>query len=253
MDIWYPGAERRPLGAQSENPIRPRIFVVHTMVGHLRGTDGMFRRGGYDGTESHFGIGGPQDPELDGAVYQWQRLDYSADAQAAGNVYCTSVETADGGDPDNPWSDAQLLALVKLGTWWARNVDAPARIVTSTSQHGFSYHRAFDAWNPNKHSCPGTVRLRQYTNVVIPAIAKQLTAAREQTKPSAPTLGRTVGVGDNGDDVRAVQILVRVKPDGAFGPITAAAVVVWQQRKNLTADGMFGPACARAAGWTWKG
>ena len=83
----YPAAEWRPLGEQTEPGITPRILIVHTMVGYLRSTDTMFRKQGYTGTESHFGVGGPWDSsDLDGAVWQWQSIDRQADAQNAGMV-----------------------------------------------------------------------------------------------------------------------------------------------------------------------
>lgn len=258
MELWYPKAQRKPLGPQTEHVIRPRIFIVHTMVGSLRGTHGMFSRNGYTGTESTFGIGGPGD--LDGVVYQWQRLDYSADAQGAGNAYSTSVETADRANPNNPWSDAQLEALIDLGTWWAKNVGAPARIVDSTIDRGFGWHRQFKVWNPNNHSCPGDVRLKQYRRDVIPAIAARLEAPVKLTAANVrdpatgkPILRRMLSEGDDGPDVRLLQHLVNVRVDGDFGAKTHVAVLAWQRKNALEPDGVFGPASARAAGWIWKG
>lgn len=258
MDLWYPKAERKPLGSQTENRITPRIFVVHTMVGHLRGTDSMFRRNGYHGTESHFGIGCPTDAGLDGDVWQWQRLDYSADAQGAGNAYCTSIETADGGKPESAWSDKQLAALIDLGTWWARQVGAPAKLVTSTSQKGFGFHRQFKTWNPNNHSCPGNTRLRQYLRVVIPAIGDNLNGNRNGNlngpkTAGRPSLSRVLRERVTGQDVRQVQHLVSVRLDNDYGPKTSEAVKTWQAKKKTTPDGVFGPVSCRAAGWTWKG
>jgi peptidoglycan hydrolase-like protein with peptidoglycan-binding domain len=233
------------------------------MVGNLASTDRMFRANGYTGLESHFGLGGPHDSGLDGAVWQWQSLGYSADAQAAGNGYGTSVETADGGNPDNPWSSAQLDALVELGTWWARQVGAPGRMVTSMGGSGFGYHRQFHDWNLHGHTCPGDVRLRQYTRLVLPRIALKMAggpkhAAAPGEKPTTsvterPSLARTLCVVTHGADVRLVQHLVGALLDDHYGPRTAAAVTRWQHTKNLTPDGVFGPASCRAAGWTWKG
>src|SRR3989304_3598197 len=55
----YPGAAWKPLGTQSEPAMTGHhLVIVHTMVGYLYSTDGMFRQGGDDGTESHFGVGG---------------------------------------------------------------------------------------------------------------------------------------------------------------------------------------------------
>jgi peptidoglycan hydrolase-like protein with peptidoglycan-binding domain len=249
MDQWYPHAARKPLGTQNEPSIgTPRVFVVHTMVGYLKGTDSMFRRQGYTGTESTFGLGGPWDgTALDGAVWQWQTLGRQADAQGAGNAYATSVETSDGGVATRPWSPAQVRALILLGAWWARATRNPPRLVTSPDDRGFGYHRQFKAWNPNNHSCPGNVRLAQYLQEVIPGIARQLAPAE-----GPYLLRRTLRLGMSGDDVKRMQEVVGCRQDGDFGPITEEHVKDWQTSKRLMADGVFGPKSAAAAGWLYR-
>lgn len=173
MNGRYPGAVWRPLGAQTEPSIgRPRILIVHTMVGFLRGTNDLFRRQGYQGTESHFGIGGPWDPGLDGTIWQWQDITFQADAQNAGNAYATSIETSDGGDPSRPWSAHQLKALVDLMVWWCRETGNPPRLVTGTSGSGIGYHAQFPAWAPDGRPCPGRVRIKQLLDYVIPTAAR---------------------------------------------------------------------------------
>lgn len=185
MQTLYPSAQYRPLGSQTQSYIgKPRILIAHTMVGTLPGTDSFFRQGGYTGTEAHFGVGGPwEGSQYDGQVYQWQVLDYSADAQYAGNAYATSVETSDGGNPGNPWSAKQLQALIALGVWWCQQTGAPARLVASPSQSGFGYHEQFPEWNQSGHRCPGPVREAQWRDVVIPAVAAAL---RPTSKPNLP-------------------------------------------------------------------
>lgn len=250
MDQWYPQATRKPLGEQSEPAITPRVFIVHTMVGFLAGTDAMFRRQGYTGVESTFGLGGPWDgTALDGVVWQWQTLGRQADAQGAGNAYATSVETSDGGSAARPWSPAQVRSLILLGAWWCQQTGNPPELVRSPTGRGLGYHRQFKEWNPNNHSCPGDVRLGQYLQDVIPGIVRYL-------RPPAPapyTLRRVLREGMTGDDVKRVQSLVRCEPDGDFGPITTEHVIDWQREKRLVADGIFGPKSAAAAGWAFVG
>lgn len=53
-------------------------------------------------------------------------------------------------------------------------------------------------------------------------------------------------VGSRGAEVRCLQRKVGVVADGIFGPITAAAVMVFQSNHGLAADGMVGP-LSRAA------
>lgn len=176
MQPRYPAAVWRPLGPQLEPKIgTPRVLIFHTMVGNLTGTDRMFRNGGYAGTESHFGVGGPWEPgDLDGVVWQWQPIDRQADAQGDGNAYATSIETADGGDPDRPWTDKQVTALVRLGVWWCQQTGHPARLVDLPTQAGFGYHSQFRAWNASRHSCPNPARIGQLKTVIIPRVASAL-------------------------------------------------------------------------------
>lgn len=183
----YPGAVLKLLGPQTEPLIHPRILVFHTMVGYLKSTDALFRTNGYSGVESSFGVGGPWDGVgLDGAVWQWQFTDRQADAQAAGNAFCDSVETSDGGDPDRPWSQKQQKSLIDLTVWWCRQTGSPCRLVTSETDHGIGYHRQFADWNPNAHSCPGNVRLAQLKGVIIPSAARILKPTPSPTPAPKP-------------------------------------------------------------------
>jgi len=50
------------------------------------------------------------------------------------------------------------------------------------------------------------------------------------------------------DRVRAIQRIVGAEVDGEYGPVTKAAVAMWQQTHGLLADGVVGPETARAMG-----
>lgn len=185
MEVRYPKAAWRPLGNTNDEPSIgvPRVFIIHTMSGYLMGTDATFRVNGYGGTESHFGIGGNYDrPDLDGAVLQWQLTNRQADAQFGGNAYATSVETSDGAHDNVRWSPKQAEAIISLGVWWCKQTGNPAKLVTSIDGHGFGYHAQFHDWNRDDHDCPGAVRLVQYKNEIIPAIADRLAGGLDMTK-----------------------------------------------------------------------
>jgi hypothetical protein len=105
--------ERRDLGT-----------CTHRMVGSLLGTHGYFQGEARERSLTDFGIGGPWDDELDGAIYQWVPKglaigpwangpaddldgDGVAFVQALGigavNRDLRSIELSDGGNTNNPY------------------------------------------------------------------------------------------------------------------------------------------------------
>jgi len=48
-------------------------------------------------------------------------------------------------------------------------------------------------------------------------------------------------MGDTGEDVALLQARLELAPDGDFGPITKAAVIAFQRKNGLFADGIVGP------------
>ena len=52
-----------------------------------------------------------------------------------------------------------------------------------------------------------------------------------------------------GHDIRAVQQLVHVTRDAVYGPLTTAAVVLWQRAHGLADDGIVGPKTRAAMGY----
>jgi hypothetical protein len=60
------------------------------------------------------------------------------------------------------------------------------------------------------------------------------------------TITTTLRVGSRGLEVQCLQTGLGITADGAFGPMTQAAVKAWQASKGLSADGIFGP-MSRAA------
>lgn len=77
----------------------------------------------------------------------------------------------------------------------------------------------------------------------------------EEVKENKYTMSlRTLKRGCKGEDVRALQILLKGRgyngnmnaPDGSFGPNTEGAVKLYQKAKGLTVDGIAGPATLRS-------
>ena len=105
-------------------PRRDLGACTHRMVGSLLGTHRYFQGEARERSLTDFGIGGPWDSELDGAIYQWiprglaiapwangpandLEGDGVAFVQALGieavNRDIRSIELSDGGDVDNPY------------------------------------------------------------------------------------------------------------------------------------------------------
>lgn len=78
-------------------------------------------------------------------------------------------------------------------------------------------------------------------------------AAAGKTVEADPLADGMLGEGDKGEAVKALQLALRaagaaVSPDGDFGPVTLQAVMAFQRRKRLGADGKVGPLTGRALG-----
>jgi hypothetical protein len=178
----------RPLDPDTfdEQPLltTPDIIGLHTMVGTLPGTDALFRRGGYAGTFSHFGM------DAAGAVWQWQDTRYRAAANYAGNHRIISVETADHGPPFAPWTGEdvpawtaeQVEALARLVAFLCTAHDIPCELIPDSraGRRGVGYHRqgidgAYpdhrvpdgEVWSTLRGKvCPGARRIAQIPRVI---------------------------------------------------------------------------------------
>lgn len=205
MASEYPEAIFRPLGKQTQPPMKAHdIICLHTMVGYLSSTDIMFKRSGYGGTESHFGIGGKwgadKDKGYDGKVFQWQDLDYSADANYQGNPRIISIETADNAPQSArnlaPWTPKQLDAIARLVAWLCKKYSIPPIVVRDSKpgRRGIAYHRqgcehgdgvgshpgwlvqGGERWSTARgKECPGNERIKQISSIIIPRVQDILT------------------------------------------------------------------------------
>lgn len=127
--------------------------------------------------ESHFHI------LWDGTIEQYMDTTVRADANYRANgfwksgkyVGAISVETEDDGDPNRrKWSPQQVASSVRLGKW-IREVhpQIPAVLCPEWDAPGFGYHTLFPTmWtNVKGKTCPGTIRIPQFKNEILPAIA----------------------------------------------------------------------------------
>ncbi len=247
MATKYLGAIWSPLGSQTEPRMTSHdIVCIHTMVGYLYSTRVMFMKGGYTGTESHFGIGGKWGSDVtegrlyDGRVEQWQDLGYQADANLEGNPRVISIETADNAprlaSDISEWTPKQLDALVKLIRWLcskAAHANCPApwechksgipmALIPDTKpgRRGIAYHA--QGISPNRVSggevwssvagkeCPGATRIKQLKEVVIPRVRDGVMPLSESQTIAAviKALKTNIAKNDNGPtpDVETISV-----------------------------------------------
>ncbi|TSI12620.1 N-acetylmuramoyl-L-alanine amidase [Brevibacterium aurantiacum] len=221
-----PGATNRLLSNQARQG-RMKSYqgvCLHTMVGSLAGTDGMFQKDGTVGTESHFGVG------EHGEIYQWVDTAYTADANYLGSAHVISIETADyggsfgrwntSGDNVPYWNAAQIVSIVKIIAWACKTHDIPIRMMSNSRDVGIGYHAMGVPGNelPNKYKgtryqwskyagkvCPGKKRISQVPEIVKLAQGSPTTPA----KPKEGIFGMSKYSG--GRIYRAVQHLVKNK------------------------------------------
>lgn len=271
MALTYPNAKWRPLGAQTEDEMTGHdLVIVHTMVGYLTSTDRFFKvanGAGYQGTESHWGVGGPWGSDgaagVDGTVWQWQDGRFSADANVDANRYAWSIETADNAPrlPEDivAWSPAQVDALIHLLTWatsveahsscpasWAcRKVGIPRALVPDSKRgrRGIGYHQqGIDPWRVSSGAkwststgkqCPTGKRIHQLRTTIIPAVAADNSAQRRPVDPPADPPTKTG---------KRTPRSLGVTSQGDTGPV----VVLWQRATGENTDGVCGPATVAA-------
>ena len=219
--LTYPGAAYKPLGPQTEPRMTGHdIVCLHTMVGYLSSTDAYFRTAngaGYQGTESHFGVGGRWGKDgtlgLDGTVWQWQDIAYQADANLDGNPTTISIETADNAArPIKPWTPLQCEAIAQIlawlcsreahaecpSSWTCHREGIPLAVIPDTKpgRRGIGYHRqGCDPWRVNGgvkwsgssgKDCPTEARIAQIPAVIARAI--EITQGDDMTAEQAAQL-----------------------------------------------------------------
>ncbi|MFH9761306.1 N-acetylmuramoyl-L-alanine amidase [Streptomyces anulatus] len=215
---WYPRATKYELQPESDSQpaIRPTQFIVHSIIAPwtAKRTYEYWR----DSTnlESHFGLG------YEGDLGQFIGTETRADANAGANrrsdgTGAVSIETASNTKGTDPWTDAQVEELIRLGVWLHQMHGIPLRICRSHSDPGFGYHSMFSQWSTSGTACPGPARIRQFREVVFPGIVARATG--KTPPPSEPTPPKENPVMPlSKDDVSAIW-----KTDGILAaPSTAA-------------------------------
>lgn len=144
--IHHPSPNFR-MGMQVPHGVLGALF--HTMVGNLPGTDAEFDNAAAQ-LSAHFGIG------QDGTCIQWVNVrGAEAWAEAGGNPFWYSCEMADNGNPNNPYTEAQLDRAAQLAEFLSRPSvgNFPLQVTDSVTGEGLGTHSMGGAaWGG--HSCP---------------------------------------------------------------------------------------------------
>jgi len=179
----YPAAVKRLLPEnRTQQRITPTQIIVHTAV-DAPGPSSLwpfFSRSDVH-AESHFFV------KNDGTVEQYMDSEVMANANRRADVRAISIETEDDGDPErNPWTAAQLEALVALIRWCGDEHNIPMVQCPAWDRPGVGYHSMWGFADPvaktgpirdNPWSvkfaktCPGRTRTRQFLDVLLPALS----------------------------------------------------------------------------------
>ncbi|MCG6493448.1 N-acetylmuramoyl-L-alanine amidase [Kitasatospora sp. A2-31] len=207
---WYPGAQKLELQPESDQQpaIRPTQLILHSIAAPW--TPGRIYEYWRDSTnlESHFGLG------YDGSLAQFIGTETRADANMHANLRAdgtgaVSLESASNLQHTDPWTDAQIATIIRLGVWLHQQHGIPLRVCRSATDPGFGYHRLFPDWSDGGTACPGDARVRQFHDVIMPGI---IAAANGQTPPApAPTPAPTQedDMPLNDADKQAIREIVR--------------------------------------------
>lgn len=214
---WYPGAERMELQPESDAQaaIVPTQLIFHSIAAPW--TPRRIFEYWRDSTnlESHFGLG------FDGAIAQYIGTQTRADANMHANrrpdgTGAVSVETASNLQHTDPWTDAQVETLIRLGVWMHEQHGVPLRVCRSHDDPGYGVHRLFPQWSDGGTACPGDARVRQFHERIMPGIvARASGAAPTQTTPAVPEEDDMTP-----DQIAAAPVLYR-GADGKQPPVTS--------------------------------
>lgn len=251
-----PFAEWRPLPQNSKQPrINPRSVILHSAVdGKASDLWAFFSR---SALESHFYV------RADGHIVQYMDTQVRADANRDANAFAVSIETDDNGNPDiQPWTDAQIIAIVKLVSWVCDTHGIPKTQCPAWDKPGVGWHSMWGApsrWTPARgKTCPGRVRIEQIKTKILPALGHvpapqpppsiapdveflKAIAAAAQTKPVLRKGNKGKAVKDLQEHLNRSVGQQVITVDGVFGATTDRWLRTYQRDRGLPADGVAGP------------
>lgn len=200
MPIAPAPVEWRPLPENRTQPASDiRITLLHSIVGSAEGAYGFFLNS--TKLESHFII------KKNGHIIQCINTDRSADANYKVNRIAISIETEDNGNPNtDPWTNEQIESILWLLEWILKAHPGMTRKeCVAEFGNGLGYHTkmgAPSAWTPVRKTCPGTIRIKQFKDTILPRFLKGPgTTKPEPTDPAKDEIDMMMYHDPKGDQV----------------------------------------------------
>lgn len=180
----YPDATLKLLPENSTQPrIKPRLVILHTAVDAAGPTSLAHYFGRADvGAESHFFV------RNHGEVEQYIDTEVMANANRYADRFAISIETEDDGDPEgNPWTGAQLEAIIRLLGWVCDTHGIPRSLAKAWDGSGIGWHSMWSfsdrinqrgsyldsPWTIYRgKTCPGKTRILQLLDTVLPDLQR---------------------------------------------------------------------------------
>lgn len=155
----------------------------------------------------------------------------------SGNTHFIGIEAEHSGRPEDRWPAVQLEAYARGAAAVLQRIGAPAEMCCGHKEYAQPAGRKPDP-------VFGMDGFRSLVAEIMAGAAPAPSIVPRQDRLGRPTLRR----GDTGDLVVRLQRLVGAVADGAFGPLTEAAVRDVQRRLGLVPDGIVGPLTWAALG-----
>lgn len=166
---WCPFAIRRDLNRTSPPLDGPTAAVLHSNAGPSGDLLGWWESNP-EGLMSHFQVG------IDGTLWQYVDTTRQAYANVAANAFAVSFETANHRDAvfdADPWSPPQMATLTRALDWLCTVHPTIPRALCTDARHGIGWHEQHPSWTTPGHHCPGTYRVRQLTESLIPSLTQE--------------------------------------------------------------------------------
>lgn len=204
---WYPKATKRPISVNfTRTKTKKNCVILHSTASKTATSMyGWFSNPSAEAS-SHFHI------DNNGRVEQYIDTDYVSWANREGNGRGVTIETQ--GSGYEPWTNAQIVAIVDLIVWASKVYNFPIRMMNSSksSETGVGWHRlgvdgnynisknpdllrgrsprgGGEVWSGFGRICPGDDRILQVPSIVEKAKKQagiSATPVKPSTAPSAP-------------------------------------------------------------------